>query len=263
MSGSSPRVRGSQRQHVCFFPRDGIIPAGAGLTKLDECVPCESRDHPRGCGAHVIKYAIIAILLGSSPRVRGSLFTKITSLSLYGIIPAGAGLTKARCRSHPRSRDHPRGCGAHCVKVGIEAIARGSSPRVRGSRQRGARMSRKTGIIPAGAGLTSIRCLVCHMTRDHPRGCGAHRMIQCVLYRAMGSSPRVRGSQNWREKIHHAQGIIPAGAGLTSLSRASSFRCRDHPRGCGAHSGKVCRRARSRGIIPAGAGLTSLVVTWR
>ena len=71
-------------------------------------------------------------------------------------------------------------------------------------------------------------------------------------------------------------GIIPAGAGLTGISKLPMWQIRDHPRGCGAHSRpapfpftKTGSSPRVRGslyffelvdavggIIPAGAGLT-------
>ena len=111
-----------------------------------------------------------------------------------------------------------------------------------------------------------------------------------------GSSPRVRGSRICKLFFRAAQGIIPAGAGLTARSDSQTrqegiipagagltrgrlvqdSRWWDHPRGCGAHSpphfftvtirGSSPRVRGSRstshtitysnGIIPAGAGLT-------
>ena len=71
-------------------------------------------------------------------------------------------------------------------------------------------------------------------------------------------------------------GIIPAGAGLTGISKLPMWQIRDHPRGCGAHRRLSNVRSRMPGssprvrgsqaevrhaelgrrIIPAGAGLT-------
>ena len=71
-------------------------------------------------------------------------------------------------------------------------------------------------------------------------------------------------------------GIIPAGAGLTGISKLPMWQIRDHPRGCRAHTYDANTSARVWGssprvrgslwheeartllvgIIPAGAGLT-------
>ena len=132
------------------------------------------------------------------------------------------------------------------------------------------------GIIPAGAGLTIPRRQQFFQYRDHPRGCGAHPFCVLTVAPWMGSSPRVRGSHVIHLVFRLAQGIIPAGAGLTHVTRCWPFGARDHPRGCGAHWTELTRRSRCSGssprvrgsrkqllqvvgqpgIIPAGAGLT-------
>ena len=152
----------------------------------------------------------------------------------------------------------------------------GSSPRVRGSPAAAGAAEEEVGIIPAGAGLTSVCATVLLSTRDHPRGCGAHRVSARSLSLRAGSSPRVRGSLSCSSSLPVAAGIIPAGAGLTERHRVYHHGAEDHPRGCGAHaeSFRTCSSGRGssprvRGslsvmiaillllrIIPAGAGLT-------
>ena len=152
----------------------------------------------------------------------------------------------------------------------------GSSPRVRGSLTRIIRLPLVSGIIPAGAGLTSRMRRGRYRCRDHPRGCGAHDGFTVFRPEKWGSSPRVRGSQRAEMAVICFLGIIPAGAGLTRKLRATASSRRDHPRGCGAHtSGRLMvttpwgssPRVRGslfdylhvffcHGIIPAGAGLT-------
>ena len=111
--GSSPRVRGSQDDAGLAAQHRGIIPAGAGLT-LHHCSShCRYRDHPRGCGAHNFVSQYIFDNQGSSPRVRGSPCDDTDDAGAVGIIPAGAGLTRASCDSRWHGWDHPRGCGAH------------------------------------------------------------------------------------------------------------------------------------------------------
>ena len=153
-SGSSPRVRGSHTlgEGRCFWL--GIIPAGAGLTRPRPLISRATRDHPRGCGAHVFSSPADIGGWGSSPRVRGSRFQPSVLPALPGIIPAGAGLTNVRTLYTLPYWDHPRGCGAHLNSQLKESHTAGSSPRVRGSRHGAGHPGQEDGIIPAGAGLT-------------------------------------------------------------------------------------------------------------
>ena len=119
------------------------------------------RDHPRGCGAHGNRKRHEIRRRGSSPRVRGSRPYKIQERPEFGIIPAGAGLTRLVSAIARNMRDHPRGCGAHIPKQVYRTIWTGSSPRVRGSQNRDAQGCRSRGIIPAGAGLTLKNPNIC------------------------------------------------------------------------------------------------------
>ena len=136
-SGSSPRVRGSPFKMFDTSGFVGIIPAGAGLTVTVSPAQKGKRDHPRGCGAHSKAFARTYDASGSSPRVRGSLFAASMFFVLDGIIPAGAGLTRGSSAYHLPTRDHPRGCGAHLTARWGRFNEQGSSPRVRGSQERG------------------------------------------------------------------------------------------------------------------------------
>ena len=84
------------------------------------------------------------------------MFLILLPLPFTGIIPAHAGLTSAAAAHGLRVEDHPRGCGAHIRSATRMISASGSSPRVRGSLARKRAKELKKGIIPAGAGLTSL-----------------------------------------------------------------------------------------------------------
>ena len=147
---------------------------------------------------------------------------------------------------------------------------------MRGSRTGHLGESKRTGIIPAHAGLTYDIRTTWRGSRDHPRACGAHFWYSSALADAMGSSPRMRGSLQLLIDELHDLGIIPAHAGLTRRLSIARSAGRDHPRACGAHSrgsiiftktrGSSPRMRGSRiyghspkvinGIIPAHAGLT-------
>ena len=154
---------------------------------------------------------------------------------MVGIIPAGAGLTKIETQIDSLVGDHPRGCGAHQITTTRRPAVMGSSPRVRGSHSSPARVGARRGIIPAGAGLTRDLPPASRAGRDHPRGCGAHLLGVFFFHPRPGSSPRVRGSPILLDRHYQADGIIPAGAGLTMSPYPDKKEDEDHPRGCGAH----------------------------
>ena len=73
--GSSPRMRGALLSSGWSGPDRWIIPADAGSTRTRrrECWP--TWDHPRGCGEHSRSNCAMTANMGSSPRMRGALFT--------------------------------------------------------------------------------------------------------------------------------------------------------------------------------------------
>ena len=78
--GSSPRMRGSPPHPHHHLARPRIIPAHAGLTGGRFVASSTVWDHPRACGAHVIRLNA-GIVSDDDP---------------IGIIPAHAGLTVLR-----------------------------------------------------------------------------------------------------------------------------------------------------------------------
>ena len=154
--------------------RFGIIPAHAGLTHRQEWPPGLRGDHPRACGAHRVAKSGMAVLMGSSPRMRGSRAVITMRAKNHGIIPAHAGLTHRAWAVLAAHWDHPRACGAHCQRTELALRKEGSSPRMRGSPPEISCHAAFCGIIPAHAGLTlGLRRFLC-LFGDHPRACGAH-----------------------------------------------------------------------------------------
>ena len=89
--GSSPRVRGTGKGFRPYAPASGIIPACAGNREFETGLPFLFRDHPRVCGEQRISMHTLVMLLGSSPRVRGTDISVPRDSSCCGIIPACAG----------------------------------------------------------------------------------------------------------------------------------------------------------------------------
>ena len=75
--GSSPHVRGTQRQETRPPSQPRFIPACAGNT-INNALDDEARPvHPRMCGEHSIKGGCPPENSGSSPHVRGTHFSQL------------------------------------------------------------------------------------------------------------------------------------------------------------------------------------------
>ena len=213
----------------------GIIPAYAGNTDGVFYVPGTVWDHPRVCGEHTVSMVVYATMLGSSPRMRGTLGSQLCLSVGVGIIPAYAGNTSWLPPVENWSGDHPRVCGEHSETALPVSFATGSSPRMRGTPTAVERVLPKPGIIPAYAGNTPERTVSLVASRDHPRVCGEHTGRGDSRGVTQGSSPRMRGTPGTRYHVRHYAGIIPAYAGNTYNYKKIRTRRRDHPRVCGEH----------------------------
>ena len=89
------------------------------------------------------------------------------------------------------------------------------------------------GIIPACAGNRSHRFADGQAVRDHPRVCGEQQCGFQESYRGIGSSPRVRGTEQRDTGVSGTQGIIPACAGNSCDVAVFISGYGDHPRVCG------------------------------
>ena len=133
-------------------------------------------------------------------------------------------------------------------------------------------------IIPAHAGQTGGTRTLRRKAADHPRACGANRLISVAAACRAGSSPRMRGKLPASSNTSFIIRIIPAHAGQTRYRVARRRVSTDHPRACGANfsnvgnaSTRVGSSPRMRGkralfqilqgqprIIPAHAGQTAI-----
>ena len=152
-----------------------------------------------------------------------------------GIIPAYAGNTFGDSYTLPDTGDHPRVCGEHFSSVLKPRSIRGSSPRMRGTRDQPATERPLPGIIPAYAGNTMRVYVTGAGSEDHPRVCGEHPVIQRILETIAGSSPRMRGTPWMPLPLWPCRGIIPAYAGNTCGFSTRFSNHWDHPRVCGEH----------------------------
>ena len=154
LTGSSPHVRGALIAVCRVAVRDGIIPACAGSTLTVSVSSPVAWDHPRMCGEHLLLVDAQSSRPGSSPHVRGALWSIFGADWSRGIIPACAGSTRLYRTTYQPMRDHPRMCGEHQVRDTLYGTTQGSSPHVRGARGGSAAGGSGRGIIPACAGST-------------------------------------------------------------------------------------------------------------
>ena len=71
--GSSPRMRGTRDGEGGRLAAVRIIPAYAGNTHQSHGNGGMSPDHPRVCGEHLSIHIVYNVIIGSSPRMRGTL----------------------------------------------------------------------------------------------------------------------------------------------------------------------------------------------
>ena len=231
--GSSPRVRGTVDVIRQIGNLNGIIPACAGNSRWARPQAVHLRDHPRVCGEQEAATTSLKLSQGSSPRVRGTVNTKVGEVLLKGIIPACAGNRPDPPVCAVTSGDHPRVCGEQMLKAIASIISMGSSPRVRGTVVVGRELLTLIGIIPACAGNREEQSNEVSQDRDHPRVCGEQRCLQFQTPLCLGSSPRVRGTAKRLREHESFAGIIPACAGNSCRRHMLHRIKRDHPRVCG------------------------------
>ena len=118
-AGSSPRVRGTQRQVAGIDLPRRFIPAGAGNAAVLTRAPRSHPVHPRGCGERGLLVALEGSHRGSSPRVRGTHPNMLPRTVMMRFIPAGAGNARSRSIADPARPVHPRGCGERGCPLSI------------------------------------------------------------------------------------------------------------------------------------------------
>ena len=154
LTGSSPHARGLHDTHIAGLPRNRIIPACAGFTRLDTAHGQCHEDHPRMRGVYYPLLSTLKVGRGSSPHARGLLQNTTYRRPEGRIIPACAGFTLQWAVAHGWVEDHPRMRGVYCPSRTLPLLTRGSSPHARGLLLRFGSVISGARIIPACAGFT-------------------------------------------------------------------------------------------------------------
>ncbi len=232
-AGSSPRVRGTVRSTRYSSTNARFIPACAGNRTSPAPMSTRRMVHPRVCGEQAQDIARDNLHRGSSPRVRGTVYTRLRERSRPRFIPACAG--NSRDRTHPDrgTAVHPRVCGEQTDCHWTIQRQSGSSPRVRGTvssrgwRVLGLRFS------PACAGNSRTEVPLPQGGPVHPRVCGEQFRRHMRRAARAGSSPRVRGTVDIVGLITPVRRFIPACAGNRPQGARSRSPTSVHPRVCG------------------------------
>ena len=89
--GSSPRVRGTGATEPFKLPLERFIPACAGNRNVAHRLQRDASVHPRVCGEQTRVSELVRGHYGSSPRVRGTVMTRLLLSLRSRFIPACAG----------------------------------------------------------------------------------------------------------------------------------------------------------------------------
>ena len=267
IGGSSPRVRGTLTSSVTLRcrpvhprvcgerttpahrkPTSRFIPACAGNASRPTPSARASGSSPRVRGTLSRRDVRRPMRAGSSPRVRGTRDARRRAVTLRRFIPACAGNADRMprhacdvrfipacagnampCRADWRQSVHPRVCGERVIADRARGRPRrGSSPRVRGTRQRSPdAMHAMRRFIPACAGNAAETRVAHRIGRFIPACAGNAQSARCT--------PRRRR-------------FIPACAGNAASHARTASVDAVHPRVCGERAGR-----RSRGALPSGS----------
>jgi len=170
---------------------------------------------PTGVGNTRMLLNQLQISTGSSPRVWGT--QRIGAIAPFPrrFIPTGVGNTRSSIYFLVMPSVHPHGCGEHRKILSIDLLPNGSSPRVWGTLHLNSTVINLKRFIPTGVGNTSLKssCMACIAV--HPHGCGEHAATPDRSELAIGSSPRVWGTQFIEEAGGNIERFIPTGVGNT------------------------------------------------
>ena len=132
-------------------------------------------------------------------------------------IPACAGNAPGAAALSAKTPVHPRVCGERYYPTPPTLAARGSSPRVRGTRQWELAQVGLVRFIPACAGNALLARRVRVLRPVHPRVCGERSGRPGLTLITAGSSPRVRGTRHREKRKNCPDRFIPACAGNAAV----------------------------------------------
>ena len=210
--------------------------------------------HPRSRGENDRVGAAAGAGVGSSPLARGKQSPRYARGRRIGLIPARAGKTSGSRATAVRRAAHPRSRGENFPACLRRKSSCGSSPLARGKRcaPRPGRGSSR--LIPARAGKTVRRPTIASTAGAHPRSRGENSKLTAEARQEAGSSPLARGKPGCAAAGLAGDGLIPARAGKTTDSMASTPPPGAHPRSRGENHASALIAAGVPGSSPLARG---------
>ena len=249
-TGSSPRVRGTEKSKDDSFQQVRFIPACAGNRHQISLLKPRISVHPRVCGEQQRIADRNSFPYGSSPRVRGTDHHKRDKLLNWRFIPACAGNSYTVPVCLTGTAVHPRVCGEQPWPAKAAAGNSGSSPRVRGTDGEQLVHLRAERFIPACAGNSKRGVGLMGVRTVHPRVCGEQPPRTEPSQAMGGSSPRVRGTATQLSQSDRRLRFIPACAGNRFNRLVYKPSHPVHPRVCGEQIQKPLCKGRPDGSSP-------------
>ena len=243
-------MRGTDRSIKVFQPTFRFIPACAGNRTNKTPVLYVITVHPRVCGEQRRNARRTLTLVGSSPRVRGTVINDDQDGGIGRFIPACAGNSWAPRCAQQILPVHPRVCGEQNGAAKRFHKPRGSSPRVRGTANGRVTRNECLRFIPACAGNRPTTEVMCITNPVHPRVCGEQGTQTGQVLDSAGSSPRVRGTDHRSTAPRAVSRFIPACAGNRMLLKLKSKLTSVHPRVCGEQASITSCLTPARGSSP-------------
>ena len=197
------------------------------------------RVYPRACGGTGSHLALLIVVAGLSPRVRGNLRHAQPAHLVSGSIPARAGEPPVVTPGRAGNRVYPRACGGTGGSVSGASHSSGLSPRVRGNLTVCCGPQGRVRSIPARAGEPLGVAVVLDGEGVYPRACGGTGSYERWLGKYHGLSPRVRGNPSPPGVPSPPGGSIPARAGEPDIRCVTVDWHWVYPRACGGtdHNG--------------------------
>ena len=165
-------MRRTVRRRCVARARSGIISAHAENSLLTRNAPPSPKDHLRACGEQFSRVAISEYIVGSSPRMRRTGRKVLVDTGQPRIISAHAENRVSVISEPSEIPDHLRACGEQGYREDDSGKASGSSPRMRRTVIREAKLWLQQRIISAHAENSSVTWRVGSFLTDHLRACG-------------------------------------------------------------------------------------------
>ena len=255
---SSPHARGSSVAPAGGCLLGQVVPARAGV------IPCTSgptqaaRRRPRTRGGHPDTPARSASFLMSSPHARGSSAVKALTGVRSDVVPARAGVIRARRGNRGELWRRPRTRGGHPYRGSTWDRSAQSSPHARGSSVRHPVAVLPVQVVPARAGVIRYDPRPAPGRTGCPRTRGGHPGSSSLSAAKTTSSPHARGSSDRRHRLAPGAGVVPARAGVIRPRWGADPPPPRRPRTRGGHPASTAGSAITRVSSPHARGSSAV-----